>query len=394
MKNLSKQQQDLSRLIDQFERVSIDEVIRKSPLAQRLIELFPSEKIEFVTSRPYPEVSGELSAGEFARSKRHLFLTEFRGQFFKRCPGAKPGLTCCNYFVLNWGQQCDMNCSYCYLQSFLNSPVLVIYSNLDQALDELRLLAKSMGHQSLRVGTGELVDSLSLDPLTLFSHQLIEFFQDHPQWTLEFKTKSDSVEQFLEQDHRGNVIVSWSINPQKVIEQEEHGTASLEKRLKAAELCLDKGFQVAFHMDPMIWHEDWRENYSALVDELTSRFRPESIPYLSLGALRFQPEQRHMMRERFGLKSWVNQAEMFTGKDGKLRYPLELRQEMFNFVLGRFKEHSPHWKVFLCMESPETWLATHQRAPQKIDSLAPLFDHKVTRSHRQSQELRAKERAT
>ncbi len=381
---ISKSQQDLEKLLDHFDRVYIDRKSENSPLARRLESLFPADKLEWVDSRPHPQIRGEMSSGEFARSKRQLYVTEFKGQFFKRCPGAKPGLACCNYFVLNWGQQCDMNCSYCYLQSFLNSPVLTLYSNLDQALEELRQLGKSLGEQSLRVGTGELVDSLSLDPLTLFSHELMAFFRDTPRWTLEFKTKSDFVHQFLDVPHEGNVIVSWSINPQAVVEREEQGTASLEQRLQAAELCLSRGLQIAFHIDPMIWHPEWKENYAALVDEVAARFRPGDLPYLSLGALRFQPEQKAMMRERFGMKSWVNQGEMWPGKDGKLRYPLELRQEMFNFVLNRFKEYSPEWKVFLCMESPETWLSTYTKAPQQVDSLAPLFDQGVSRQFRKA----------
>ena len=94
---------------------------------------FPTDKIEWVSVRPFSGSRGELSAREYDRSKRNLYITPFLGSYFKRCPGAKPGLLCCNYFILNWGQQCDMNCSYCYLQSFINNPVMTLYSNLENA---------------------------------------------------------------------------------------------------------------------------------------------------------------------------------------------------------------------------------------------------------------------
>ena len=42
-----------------------------------------------------------------------------------------------------------------------------------------------------------------------------------------------------------------------------------------------------------------QEHYQKLVQAITTRFSPEEIQIISLGALRFQPEQRHMMRERF-----------------------------------------------------------------------------------------------
>lgn len=365
------------KLIAKFDSVFIDERSRGSRLASRLLAIFPSEKIQFVAEKPFLKSSGDLSSREFDRSKRNLFVTPFKGQFFKRCPGSRPGLACCNYFVLNWGLQCDMNCSYCYLQSFINTSVLTLYSNLDDALKELSEMARSgLGAQKLRIGTGETVDSLSLDPLTLFSQELIEFFRDYPLWSLEFKTKSAYVDQFLDTEHAGNVIASWSVNPENVIAAEEHGTASLAARLDAARKCRDRGFQLAFHIDPMIWHPEWEQSYAGLVDEICARFTPEDVPYMSVGALRFQPEQRAMMRERFGMKSYVTQAETFVSSDGKHRYDEKLRQGMFKFVMERFKAQSPAWRIFMCMETPESWLKTVGESPFKSEPLADLFDRK------------------
>ena len=232
-------------------------------------------------------------------------------KFFKRCPGARPGLICCNYFVLNLGQHCEMDCSYCYLQNFINFPYIVIYTNIEQAFTELDNLATQMNHHKLRIGTGEITDSLSLDDLTHYSAKLVTYFKKHPQWTIEFKTKSDNVKNFVNQEHIGNAIVSWSINPQYIIEKEEHGTASLKDRLNAARLCRDNNFPLAFHLDPVVYHKNWKHNYTDLIEQITSLFQPNEVSHLSLGALRFQPEQRHLMRERFGMKSLITTGEYF-----------------------------------------------------------------------------------
>ncbi len=359
-------------VIEKFDRIFINEVSWESSLARRVRSLFPPQRIERVRDLPLPESAGPLSADEFNRSKRLLYITEFKGQFFKRCPGSRPGLACCNYFVLNWGLQCDMNCSYCYLQSFINTRALTIYSNLHAALTELSEMAQ-LKNQILRVGTGETVDSLSLDEVTLFSHDLIAFFRDFPNWTLEFKTKSAKVDQFLNVPHAGNVIVSWSINPQNIVDAEEHGTASLAERLSAARRCADKGFQISFHIDPMIWHPQWEDSYTSLVDKIATQFTPSEIPYLSVGALRFQPEQKAIMRERFGMNSYVTNSETFPSSDGKLRYDAKLRHKMYQSVLERFKHHDQQWRVFMCMESPETWLKTHGQSPFKNPQLSDLF---------------------
>ncbi len=354
-----------------FNKIYIDNEVKASAVAQRFLETF-KEKVEFIDGLPPNFKKGELTSNEFSESKKQVFLTRFKGQFFKKCPGFHKGLACCNYYVLNLGFQCDMDCSYCYLQSFINSNYLTVYTNIDDALNELESLT-NLKDKPLRVGTGEVIDSLSLDPITLYSKTLIEFFKSYPLWKLEFKTKSNFVDQFLDSDHAGNVIVSWSINPPQVIESEEHGTASFDERIQAALKCYQKGFQISFHIDPMVWHPDWQKSYSHLVDTICAHFKPEDVPYLSVGALRFQPGQKNIMRERFAMDSMVNRAETFSGADGKLRYDLKLRTEMFNFIISRFKYHNPLWKIFMCMETPETWVDTFGHSPHHEKPLKSLF---------------------
>lgn len=94
---------------------------------------------------------------------------------------------------------------------------------------------------------------------------------------------------------------------------------------------------------------------------------------MSVGALRFQPEQKAMMRERFGMNSYVTSAETFVGSDGKLRYDAGLRQEMYQTVLSQFKTKNPDWRLFMCMETPETWVKTEGQSPFKSPKLRDLF---------------------
>lgn len=361
------------KTFENIDRIYIDQSAVESSVAQRVYALFPVDKIEVVSQKPLSQLEGRMSSEDFNKSKRNLYITEYKGEFFKRCPGAKPGLTCCNYFVLNLGLQCNMNCSYCYLQSYINTPVMTIYSNLEKALSELKSIANENPEKYFRVGTGETVDSLSLDEITLYSRRLIEFFKDLPKWKLEFKTKSSKVDQFLDVPHAHNVICSWSVNPQNVIDSEEHNTASLEQRLTAAEKCLSKGFTIAFHVDPMIWHPDWKLNYSNLVQSITKKFSPQDLIYVTVGALRFQPEQRHIMRERFSSQNMVNTAEMFQSKDGKMRYDQNLRTEMFEYLQSEFKKRNSSYRVSLCMEVPETWSMTMASSPSQIPELKDLF---------------------
>ena len=273
-----------------------------------------------------------------------------------------------------------MDCSYCYLQNLINFPFVTIYTNIESALNELSSIAKEMKEHKLRVGTGELTDSLSVDDLTLYSTRLINYFKKYPHWTLEFKTKSANIKNFIHSEHGGNIIVSWSLNPQYIIEWEERGTASLRDRIQSARLCRDKKFSVAFHIDPIIHHKEWKKNYSDLIHQITSSFQPQEVSHISLGALRFQPEQRHLMRERFGMQSLITKGEYFKSRDGKLRYDSELRQKMFQFIFKQFKKNHPQWNLFLCMENKENWISAMNSLPLKMENTKSLFDLKPVRA--------------
>ena len=358
--------------LKKFDRVYIETSAQNSAVARRAYKIFPKNKIQIVSENFFKK--GVIEAHQFKKSKKSLLLKEFKGSFFKRCPGAKPKLMCCNYFVLNLGQNCEMDCSYCYLQSFINLPAVVIYTNIEKAFQELEELKKSNEQTYIRIGTGEQTDSLSLDDISLYSTQLIDFFNNCPHWLLEFKTKSNNIKNFENTKHSGNVVVSWSVNPEYIVQKEEHQTSSLKERLSSARKIKDKGFKVSFHIDPIIYHLEWKKHYSELVNQITKLFSPQEITHISLGALRFQTEQKSIMRKRFGMKSLVCQGEFFKAKDGKLRYDQELRQEMFKYILNLFKKDSNDWPCFLCMETPENWLNVMKAPAKKIPEIKKDFD--------------------
>ena len=355
-----------------FNKVYIEETSKNSEAAKRAYTIFPKDKIQIVQEDFFEK--GRLSADQLKESKKSLLLKEFKGSFFKRCPGAKPKLMCCNYFVLNLGQNCEMDCSYCYLQSFINFPAVVIYTNIEKAFQELEELKKTHYSDYIRIGTGEQTDSLSLDDISLYSAKLIDFFKNCPHWLLEFKTKSNNIKNFEKLNHAGNVIVSWSLNPEYIVQKEEHKTSSLRQRLSVARRAKDKGFKVSFHIDPLIYHPEWKKHYGQLIEQITKLFSSKEITHISLGALRFQPEQKAIMRKRFGMKSLVCQGEFFRSVDGKLRYDQEIRQEMFAYILNLLKGNSADWPCFLCMETPENWLNLMQAPAKKIPAIKKDFD--------------------
>ena len=82
-----------------------------------------------------------------------------------------------------------------------------------------------------------------------------------------------------------NVVISWSVNPQRFIEKEEHKCSPLQDRLDAAKTCADHGFPIGLHLDPLLYFDDWQNEYSKLIDLIAKTLRPEQIAWISLGSI-------------------------------------------------------------------------------------------------------------
>ena len=149
----------------------------------------------------------DFPAATFGVTKKRLFLTQHKGDFLKKCPGSD-GQVCCNYFVINFASNCPMDCSYCYLQEYLaDNPELKVFSNVDDLFTEADKLLSNHRRFFFRIGTGEITDSLALDPYIGFAREVVPFFAEQPNVLLELKTKSDCVEALLPLDPKDRVVV-------------------------------------------------------------------------------------------------------------------------------------------------------------------------------------------
>ncbi|HET8563124.1 MAG TPA: radical SAM protein [Candidatus Binatia bacterium] len=298
----------------------------------------------------------------FGRAKKKLILTRHKGEFLKKCPGSG-GQVCCNYFVINFASNCPMDCSYCYLQEYLaHNSALKVFSNVEDLLSESAEFLGKHRKVFFRIGTGEITDSLALDPYIGFSREIVPFFAEQPNVLLELKTKSDCVEDLVKLDPKERVVVSWSVNPQAVIDRDEAGTATLDQRLTAAQRCQQAGYRLGFHFDPMIEYPGWQTDYEELVERIFTILDWRRIAWMSMGVLRNTPGLKRTMRARFP-GTQLPSGEQVLCPDGKLRYFQPLRIEMYRKMLQWIRRAAPAVFVYLCMESKEVWQQVFGFAP-------------------------------
>ena len=170
--------------------------------------------------------------------KSNVVITNVLDNFVHPCPATNI-YRCCNYHVVDIMQGCPFDCAYCILQLYLPHSHIRVTGNTDKVVDNIK---SAVSDKKLRIGSGELADSLAMDKVIPLSKIIVPEVNKLDNIQFEFKTKSDVVDNLLELNPK-NCLVSWSLNPQKIIDIEEPRTASLERRLQACENVVRHGYK-------------------------------------------------------------------------------------------------------------------------------------------------------
>lgn len=351
-------------------KIIVERGSRAHPWTSQILSRVP------VTPLEEASLTGPVeNLGSVDPDKETLRLVSFPGDFFKPCPGTK-GYLCCGYRILHAGTNCPLDCSYCILQAYLNQPSLRVFVNLEEELPKLASLLDAEPDKIFRVGTGEFMDSLALDPWVKWTDVLVPFFSQRKNAVLELKTKTDCIEGLLSSGFRKGIVVSWSLNSPSVSAGEEHGAPSIRRRLQAARTCQEEGFAVGFHFDPLIQYPGWKEGYLRTLDMLDQYVLPGGVIWMSLGCMRYLPALKPIIRKRHP-RSLVLDGEFILGLDGKMRYIKPVRMEMYSFLAEHLGKWGESLGLYLCMESKDVWQEALGWTPPDSAALADFLDGRV-----------------
>lgn len=266
-----------------------------------------------------------------------------------KCPVASEKTLCCNLQTLDVVDNCGFECAYCSIQSFFPNNTILYEDKLSKKLERLDIDPA----QTYHIGTGQSSDSMMWGNKADMLTELTLFAKRHPNVILEYKTKSKNITYLLNNDIPKNVICTWSLNPDVIIQNEEHHTASFDERISAARKLADKGILVGFHLHPIIYYDNFEPDYQDLVQKIMTTFKPSEIAMISMGTLTFTKPVLKEIRKK-EIYSKILQMPMVQAS-GKLSYPEEIKNQMFKVVYDSFKQWHESVFFYLCMEEKKYW---------------------------------------
>jgi spore photoproduct lyase len=296
-----------------------------------------------------------------------------QGNIVRDCPGTRHHI-CCGYKTIDLVEGCALSCSYCVMKGYLNAPDVRVVDDIPFVISQIEESIEKEQHHILRFGTGELSDSLALDRKLRLNQYLVEYFGARKKAILELKSKWADIDH-LAPHLNPYTVISFSVSPQKLVDQEEKRTSSILRRLKTARKAQDLGCFVGLHFDPVVIYDGFERDYYYLIDDIGRILDPKKIIWISLGLLRFPPRLYNIFIEN--ARRNLLTGEFIRGEDGKFRYIKNERIRIYRMLYTQLKNIDPTLFIYLCMERSDIWQEVTGSAVHQNEELMRKFDTRV-----------------
>ena len=287
-------------------------------------------------------------------TKKHQVQCVGDGSIIRRfdktsIPKSQTDVVCPHFLELKWAYGCPFDCAWCFLKGTLRmletktKPVVKEYCKVQK---HVQSLFESDGQSCELLNSGELADSLMTEngeePFSKFIIPLFEQQNKHKVLLLTKSTCTKNLEKI--KDHE-QTIISFSLNS-PVVSKKWEFAPSVRKRIQAAKVLNECGYDLRVRVDPIVPVQNWQEEYFGLIDLIFESFTPDII---TLGSLRGLQSTINNASD----KSWVTFLTEKSNWGKKIAF--DLRWQLYNVIIDYLKNKCGFTKVALCKETINMW---------------------------------------
>lgn len=276
------------------QRVIIEEKALEYERGKQLKEQFENEKIEvkIIHGGRVSGIPGKTDQEMYFHGKNTLVVGVRKESDFQTC---KPSA----HYMLPLVSGCAGMCEYCYLNTQMGKrPYSKIYVNVEEILEQADKYIEERKPEKTVFEGAATSDPL---PVERYGHGLasaIEHFGKSQLGYFKFVTKFDEVDQLLELEHNGHTTIRFSLNTDRVIRQYEHKVPGAAERIEASFKVSERGYPVGFIIAPVILYDEWKKDYSKLINTLGQRLKG-SNPAIEVITHRFTQRAKGQILKTF-----------------------------------------------------------------------------------------------
>ena len=243
---------------------------------------------------------------------------------------------------------CTAMCLYCYLVCNYNKcSYLRLFVNREQMLDKI-IKTSNKSEKELTFEIGSNSDLILENTITQNLEWTIPQFAKDEKGYLTFPTKFDMVDNILNLEHKGRIVVRMSINPEEIIRKVELGTSSLENRVKAINKLKDAGYKIGILIAPIIFVDNWKVLYEETIKYLYENLNDnvKKDVFFELIFMTYSYVHTKINEEAFPNAIQIYDKEKMTGRGkGKYMYKQAIRDEGREFFIEKMHKYFPNNEI-------------------------------------------------
>ncbi len=249
-----------------------------------------------------------------------------------------------DYLVPYTSSGCTAMCLYCYLVCNYNKcAYLRLFVNREQMLEKI-IKEATQSERELTFEIGSNSDLILENSITGNLDWTIKEFAKTNKGYLTFPTKFDMVDSICELKHNERIIPRMSVNPEKIINQVEFGTSRLKQRVIAINKLKTAGYKVGILIAPVIFVENWKEEYENLIKYLQENLSEEAKKevFFEIIFMTYSYVHRMINQEAFPNAVTLYNHEQMTGRGrGKYMYRENIKKEGEKFFREKLSKYFP-----------------------------------------------------
>ena len=275
---------------------------------------------------------------EFLDMKRNLIIGIRKTHKFV------PNHKVSDFLVPYTSSGCTAACMYCYLVCNYNKcSYLRLFVNREEMFEKIIKTAER-SDKNITFEIGSNSDLILENTITGNLPWTIENFKNTKKGMLTFPTKFEMVDDILNLNHNGKVIVRVSVNPDEIIKNVEVGTSRLNGRIQAINKLKQAGYKVGIIIAPVIMVDNWKVMYEDLIKTLYENLS-ESVKrdiFFEIIFMTYSYVHTKINEEAFPKAIQIYKKELMTGRGkGKYMYKNEYRKEGEQFFIEMLNKFFP-----------------------------------------------------
>lgn len=322
--------------------IYMEKEIKNYELGRQLLEKYEEiPKIEIENHNNIEEMRKKQNS-EFLNMKKNLIIGVRKTHKFVENHKVS------DYLVPYTSSGCIASCMYCYLVCNYNKcAYLRLFVNREQMMDKIiRTSEKSDKELTFEIGSNS--DLILENTITGNLPWTIENFKNTSKGMLTFPTKFQMVDDLLNLDHKGKIIIRMSVNPEKIINEIEIGTSRLKGRIEAINKLKEAGYKVGILIAPVIFVDNWNELYLELIKRLESELS-ENVKkdvFFEIIFMTYSYVHTKINEEAFPNAINLYNKEMMTGRGkGKYVYRNNIKSDAEIFFREQLAKYFPNSEI-------------------------------------------------